>query len=300
MRRRCSSAGSRRNVAIMMMAATPIGRLTQNTSCQLTCSTRKAPSNGPKHRGDAEHAGHQPLHVRALGRRVDVAEDRGGDRLHAAGAEALQRAEQDQRQHVAGEAAQRGTDQEQAGADIEHLLAAVDVGKPAVDRNAHRLGQQIDREHPGEQIEPTEIGNDRRHRGGDDGAFHRRHECRHQAGGEHQRAASRGRVRDMDLRRWWAGTPRRAPAGLVMVGTSRAFCHRDRGWQPARGQPCRAIQASNHAWRRTAPRMPNPAPAVDIGVDIGGTFTDIVCRRAGEPMRTLKIPPRAAIPARRC
>ena len=32
------------------------------------------------------------------------------------------------------------------------------------------------------------------------------------------------------------------------------------------------------------------AEFVDIGVDIGGTFTDIVCRRAGEPMRTLKIP----------
>jgi N-methylhydantoinase A/oxoprolinase/acetone carboxylase beta subunit len=32
------------------------------------------------------------------------------------------------------------------------------------------------------------------------------------------------------------------------------------------------------------------AEVVDIGVDIGGTFTDIVCRRAGEPMRTLKIP----------
>ena len=32
------------------------------------------------------------------------------------------------------------------------------------------------------------------------------------------------------------------------------------------------------------------AKPVDIGVDIGGTFTDIVCRRAGEPMRTLKIP----------
>ena len=32
------------------------------------------------------------------------------------------------------------------------------------------------------------------------------------------------------------------------------------------------------------------AKSVDIGVDIGGTFTDIVCRRAGEPMRTLKIP----------
>jgi N-methylhydantoinase A len=36
--------------------------------------------------------------------------------------------------------------------------------------------------------------------------------------------------------------------------------------------------------------MPNPATAVDIGVDIGGTFTDIVCRRAGQPIRTLKIP----------
>lgn len=36
--------------------------------------------------------------------------------------------------------------------------------------------------------------------------------------------------------------------------------------------------------------MPSPDPVVDIGVDIGGTFTDIVCRRAGEPMRTLKIP----------
>ncbi|WP_428492491.1 hydantoinase/oxoprolinase family protein [Rhodopila sp.] len=32
------------------------------------------------------------------------------------------------------------------------------------------------------------------------------------------------------------------------------------------------------------------AQAVDIGVDIGGTFTDIVCRRPGQPMHTLKIP----------
>ncbi len=36
--------------------------------------------------------------------------------------------------------------------------------------------------------------------------------------------------------------------------------------------------------------MPAPSSAVDIGVDIGGTFTDIVCRRPGEPMQTLKIP----------
>src|SRR5271157_5447857 len=42
--------------------------------------------------------------------------------------------------------------------------------------------------------------------------------------------------------------------------------------------------------RGRSPAMPNPKPATDIGVDIGGTFTDIVCRRPGEPMRTLKIP----------
>jgi N-methylhydantoinase A/oxoprolinase/acetone carboxylase beta subunit len=29
---------------------------------------------------------------------------------------------------------------------------------------------------------------------------------------------------------------------------------------------------------------------IDLGVDIGGTFTDVVCRRPGEPMRALKIP----------
>jgi N-methylhydantoinase A len=30
-------------------------------------------------------------------------------------------------------------------------------------------------------------------------------------------------------------------------------------------------------------------PAIEIGVDIGGTFTDIVCRAPGSPLRTLKI-----------
>jgi N-methylhydantoinase A/oxoprolinase/acetone carboxylase beta subunit len=36
--------------------------------------------------------------------------------------------------------------------------------------------------------------------------------------------------------------------------------------------------------------MPTPTPTVEIGVDIGGTFTDIVCRSVGQPVRALKIP----------
>ena len=126
--RRCWT-DSPRNIAIMAIAAIPIGRLTQNTSCQLTCSTRKAPSDGPSTAAKPNTLDTRPCTcARSVGR-IDVAENGGGDRLNAAGAEALQRAEQDQRGHVAGEAAQSGTDQEQTGSDKEHLLAAIDVGE---------------------------------------------------------------------------------------------------------------------------------------------------------------------------
>ena len=72
-----------------------------------------------------------------------------------------------------------------------------------------------------------------------------------------------------------------------MVGTRRAFCHRDRGLTTCTtaALPCYpGIEPSGGG------QLPHAQVRVDIGVDIGGTFTDIVCRRAGEPMRTLKIP----------
>src|SRR3954451_24799478 len=37
---------------------------------------------------------------------------------------------------------------------------------------------------------------------------------------------------------------------------------------------------------------------VEIGIDIGGTFTDVVCRRVGEPMRIAKIRSTRGDPAR--
>ena len=40
------------------------------------------------------------------------------------------------------------------------------------------------------------------------------------------------------------------------------------------------------------------AAAIDVGVDIGGTFTDIVCRRRGEPMRIVKLPTTRGDPSR--
>ena len=44
--------------------------------------------------------------------------------------------------------------------------------------------------------------------------------------------------------------------------------------------------------------MTDPFPAIEIGVDIGGTFTDIVCRGPGAPMRALKLPTTPGDPSR--
>jgi hypothetical protein len=49
----------------------------------------------PDHRGEAEHRRRPALYPGALGRGVDVADDRHRDRLDRAGAEPLDRAEQD-------------------------------------------------------------------------------------------------------------------------------------------------------------------------------------------------------------
>lgn len=40
------------------------------------------------------------------------------------------------------------------------------------------------------------------------------------------------------------------------------------------------------------------AVSIEIGVDIGGTFTDLVCRAEGVPDRTLKVPSTPEDPAR--
>src|SRR6185312_4392715 len=111
---------------------------------------------------DTEYAGYEALDLAPLCRVVDVAQDRGGDRLYRAGTETLQRAEPDQGQHVLGKAAQGRAAEEEPGTDQEDGLAAMNIREAAIDRNADRLGQQVDREHPTEQAEPAEVAKDRK------------------------------------------------------------------------------------------------------------------------------------------
>ena len=166
----------------------PVGMLDQE-------GAERRPDDG----GEAEDAREEALHPGALGRRVDVADDGVGHRLHGAGTDALQRAEGDQRQHALREAAQRRAHQEHARAHEENALAAVEIGQPPVDRDAHRLRQQIGGEHPAEEMEVAEVGNDRGHRGRHDRGFHGRHEGRHHAGRQDQAATSRSRLRHLVL-----------------------------------------------------------------------------------------------------
>ena len=176
----------------MTKVAAPIGRLTQNTKDQLTCSMTKAPNVGPMTAATPYIPGDVALHPRPLDRRIDVADNRRGDRLDGARADPLNRPEQDQRPHVPGAAAQQGAEQKHTCAGKEHPLAAVEVGKAPIDRDRHRLGQQKCGKCPAEQAKPAEVGDDRGHRGGDDIAVRRHHEDRQHDPGHDEPAGGPG------------------------------------------------------------------------------------------------------------
>ena len=128
------------------------------------------------------------LHPGALSGTVDVADDRRGNRLNGARACPLQPAEQDQRYHAPRQSAQCRAEQEKARPGKEHAFAPVEIGEPPVDRNRHRLSQEVGGKGPAEQVKPAELGNDRRHCGSDDRQVDRRHEDRHHHGGQHHPA----------------------------------------------------------------------------------------------------------------
>ena len=149
-----------------------------------------ATEGGAHHRRHAPHARDVPLHLRALPQRVQVADDGHPDGLYGARAEALQATGHDQHRHAPGQAAEHRPEQEHRDAVVHQRLAAELVRELAVDGHGRGLGEQVDREQPGELPEAAEVRHDRRHRGGHDGLVER-----HQGRREHHRHQDRAALR---------------------------------------------------------------------------------------------------------
>ncbi len=144
----------------------------------------------PDERRDAPDAGDVALHLGPLGHRVDVADDRHPDRLDRAGAKPLDQPERDQSRHAPREPTQYRADHEQPDAEQHDRLAAAQVGELAVDRDRDCLRKQVDREQPRELGEATEIVDDGRYGGGQDGRVDR-----HQPDAQHHREQDRAALR---------------------------------------------------------------------------------------------------------
>ena len=141
-------------------------------------------------RRDPPDAGDVALHLGPLRDRVDVADDRHADRLDRARAQPLHEPERDQRRHAPGEPAQHRPEHEQPDAEKHDRLPAALVRELAVDRHRHGLGEQVDREQPGELGESAEVRDHGRYGGGQD-----RRVDRDQSDAQHHREQDRASLR---------------------------------------------------------------------------------------------------------
>src|SRR5262249_28044419 len=111
-------------------------------------------------RRHAKDARQVALDPRSFGRGIDIADNRGGDRLDGVGAGPLQGEKEEQWTNPQSKAAKEQTRKKQAGAGKKPRFAAILIGQPAIDRNRPRLGQKKDGEPPAKEIKPAEIGDD--------------------------------------------------------------------------------------------------------------------------------------------
>ena len=105
---------------------------------------KRRPDHRRDHHGDAE----QRKRLAALFRRKCIREDRLRHRYHAAAAEALQDAKEQQRLQIPGEAAQHRGGREHPEADEEEALAAHHPGEERARRQDDRIRDQVGRHHP--------------------------------------------------------------------------------------------------------------------------------------------------------
>src|SRR5205085_248471 len=126
-----------------------------------------------------EDAPDQALVAASVARRDDAPDDREREREEPTGAEALERAEDDQLRHPPRRAAERRADEEEPDRDEEERPPPVDVAELPVQRHGDRGREHVRREDPRVAREPAEVADDPRQRGRDDRLVERREEERH-------------------------------------------------------------------------------------------------------------------------
>ena len=144
----------------------------------------EAADQRPDHAGQAEGGAEVTLIAAALARRDHVADDREHQRHQPAAAEALNATERDEFVHALGGPAQHAAEDERDDRQLEDPLAAVQVAGLAPQRRRRGTGQQVDGDHPRQQVAAVEVTDDRRQGGRDDGAVEggeeqAEHEARH-------------------------------------------------------------------------------------------------------------------------
>ncbi len=180
----------------------------------------EATDERPDDRPESEHDREDHRDLRALLDRVHVGHDRLRDREDAAGAGALEPAEENELQHRARGAAQDRAEHEDHHPGEEDLLAPVHVGEAAPQRDRRDLREQVRGEHPGVVVEAVQVADDGRHRGGDDGAVERGEEHARDDGRQREPSPARadarrvrgGQAHDVELRS--AGATSRANCSM--------------------------------------------------------------------------------------
>lgn len=159
----------------------------------------------PDHRGDAEDRAERALVLTAQPQRDDVGDQRGGRHGERAAAQALQRAEPDQRFHVAGQAAEERADDEHEHADLKHPLAAEQVAELPRQHGRHRFGQHVRGDHPAHVPGAAQVPDDGRQRRGHDRLVKRGQQHAEHDGDEHDVHLSTGQLKTACCRRRLAG-----------------------------------------------------------------------------------------------
>ena len=171
--------------------ATPIGRLTKKTQCQLSAWVRIPPASRPSEPPATDTKTYALIaRARSLGLGELGDDDREDHRGLGGGADALQEAGGDQRALARGEAAQERGGGERDEAGQEHALAAGEIAEPPREQQQAPEGDQERVDDPGEvRLAEVEVALDRGQRDVHDRDVEHDHQLR-QADDDERRPAT--------------------------------------------------------------------------------------------------------------